>query len=160
MKSKVENKKIFKSLGKNSKNLDFESADEAILESFLYKKYDKLDQVVGFKTNEFTCICPITSQPDFANIEILYIPDKLGVESKSLKLYLYSFRNHGSFHEDIVNKITNDIKNLIKPEYLRVIGDFTKRGGIAIKPLSVYKKPNTKIDLSIIDEYDKIKFEN
>ncbi|MCS6838888.1 MAG: preQ(1) synthase [Bdellovibrionaceae bacterium] len=88
----------------------------------------------SFICHEFTSLCPKTGQPDFAKIYINYIPHRLLVESKSLKLYLFSFRNHGDFHEDCVQKICNDLENLIRPRYLEVIGEFTPRGGIAIFP--------------------------
>ena len=87
-----------------------------------------------FLCSEFTSLCPKTGQPDFARIYINYIADKKMVESKSLKLYLFSFRNHGDFHEDCVQKICNDLFKLMKPKYLEVIGEFTPRGGIAIYP--------------------------
>ena len=100
-----------------------------------------------FICTEFTSLCPKTGQPDFAKIFINYIADKKMVESKSLKLYLFSFRNHGDFHEDCIQTICNDLTNLIKPKYLEVIGEFTPRGGIAIFPFasncngdSVFKK--------------------
>ncbi len=87
---------------------------------------------VSFIATEFTALCPKTGQPDFAKIFINYIPNNLMLESRSLKLYLFSFRNHGSFHEECVESICNDIKKLIKPKYLEVIGQFTPRGGISI----------------------------
>lgn len=85
---------------------------------------------------EFTSLCPKTSQPDFAKIYINYIADKKMVESKSLKLYLFSFRNHGDFHEDCVQKICDDLSALMNPKYLEVMGEFTPRGGIAIYPFA------------------------
>lgn len=91
-----------------------------------------------FICTEFTSLCPKTAQPDFAKIFINYIADKKMVESKSLKLYLFGFRNHGDFHEDCVQKICNDLAKLMKPHYLEVIGEFTPRGGIAIFPFSSY----------------------
>lgn len=89
-----------------------------------------------FLCTEFTSLCPKTNQPDFARITINYIADKKMVESKSLKLYLFSFRNHGDFHEDCVQKICNDLVKLMKPRYIEVIGEFTPRGGIAIYPFA------------------------
>ncbi len=89
-----------------------------------------------FVCTEFTSLCPKTSQPDFAKIFINYIADKKMVESKSLKLYLFSFRNHGDFHEDCIQKICNDLFKLMKPKYIEVIGEFTPRGGIAIFPFA------------------------
>ena len=90
----------------------------------------------SFICTEFTSLCPKTGQPDFAKIFINYIADKKMVESKSLKLYLFGFRNHGDFHEDCVQTICNDIVNLIKPKYIEVVGEFTPRGGIAIYPFA------------------------
>lgn len=79
--------------------------------------------------------CPVTNQSDHARMEMIYIPNHNMVESKSLKLYLFSFRNHGEFHEDVINRISNDLWNLMNPKYLRVFGNFAPRGGISIKPL-------------------------
>ncbi len=106
-----------------------------ILEKF-ENKNPKNDQWVSFVCTEFTSLCPLTSQPDFARIFINYIADKHMVESKALKLYLFSFRNHGDFHEDCVQKICNDLVKLMKPKFIEVIGEFTPRGGIAIYPYS------------------------
>jgi 7-cyano-7-deazaguanine reductase len=85
---------------------------------------------------EFTSLCPKTGQPDFAKIFINYIAEKKMVESKSLKLYLFSFRNHGDFHEDCVQTICDDLYEIIKPGYIEVLGEFTPRGGIAIFPFA------------------------
>ena len=87
---------------------------------------------------EFTCLCPITHQPDYATIKIRYIPDAKLVESKSLKLYLTSFRNHGTFHEEVVNTIADDLIKLLEPRYLEVEGLFNVRGGISIVPFVNY----------------------
>ena len=95
-----------------------------------------------FVCTEFTSLCPLTSQPDFAKIFINYIADKKMVESKALKLYLFSFRNHGDFHEDCVQKICNDLNKLMKPKYIEVIGEFTPRGGIAIFPYASASNSN------------------
>ena len=92
------------------------------------------DYWVVFTCPEFTTLCPKTGQPDFAEITVRYIPSKLLVESKSLKLYLFGFRNSGNFHEDTVNIIYDDISALLKPKYLEVIGKFAPRGGISIDP--------------------------
>lgn len=90
---------------------------------------------------EFTCLCPITGQPDFATIIIDYQPDQYCVESKSLKLYLGSFRMHGEFHEAGVNRICNDLVALLNPVWLRVKGEFTPRGGIPFWPTAEYRRP-------------------
>jgi 7-cyano-7-deazaguanine reductase len=91
-------------------------------------------------------LCPITGQPDFAEIRISYIPDKRMVESKTLKLYLFSFRNHGGFHEDCVNTIMKDLIRLMDPRYIEVKGIFMPRGGISIWPYANYGKPGTKYE--------------
>ena len=96
------------------------------------------DYWVRLHCQEFTSLCPVTGQPDFAHIEIAYIPNQLLVESKSLKLYLFSYRNHGDFHEACINQIVTDLVNLLSPRYLEAIGYFTSRGGIAIHPYANY----------------------
>ena len=93
-----------------------------------------------------TSLCPITGQPDFAEIRICYVPDVKMVESKSLKLYLFSFRNHGDFHEDCVNIIMKDLIKLMDPKYIEVTGLFTPRGGISIYPYANYGRPGTKYE--------------
>jgi len=85
---------------------------------------------VRFETDEFTCLCPMTGQPDFARLRITYIPDQLCVESKSLKLYLWSYRDRGAFHEAVTNQILDDLVAALAPQWLRVEGDFLIRGGI------------------------------
>lgn len=106
-----------------------------VLETFV-NKHPEDDYVVTFNCPEFTSLCPKTGQPDFAKIIINYIPGHKMVESKSLKLYLFSFRNHGDFHEDCVNIIMKDLKNLMEPKYIEVIGIFMPRGGISIYPMA------------------------
>lgn len=93
---------------------------------------------VRLTSDEFTCVCPVTHQPDFATIKINYIPDEKLVESKSLKLYLTSFRNHGIFHEEVVNRIADDLIKILQPRYLEVEGLFSVRGGISIVPFVNY----------------------
>lgn len=112
-----------------------ETYSPSVLEAFENKNPGKIAWTT-FVCTEFTSLCPKTGQPDFAKIFINYIADKKMVESKSLKLYLFSFRNHGDFHEDCVQKICNDLFALMKPHYLEVIGEFTPRGGIAIYPFA------------------------
>lgn len=106
-----------------------------VLETF-ENKHKGEDYVVTFNCPEFTSLCPKTGQPDFAKIVINYIPRDRMVESKSLKLYLFSFRNHGDFHEDCVNIIMKDLKELMNPKYIEVIGIFMPRGGISIYPMA------------------------
>lgn len=116
-----------------------------VLEAF-ENRHPEHDYWVEFLCPEFTTLCPITGQPDFADIRIMYIPDERMVESKSLKLYLFSFRNHGDFHEDCVNIILKDLVRLMAPRYIEVTGIFTPRGGIAIHPYVNYGKPGTKYE--------------
>ena len=116
-----------------------------VLETFENKHPDN-DYWVQFNCPEFTSLCPITGQPDFAEIKILYIPDRKMVESKSLKLYLFSFRNHGDFHEDCVNIIMKDLVRLMQPKYIEVVGLFVPRGGISIYPYANYGMPGTKYE--------------
>ena len=111
------------------------SYDKNLLERFTNKFVDA-DYFVRPNCPEFTSLCPKTGQPDFATIIINYIPDKWLIESKSLKLYLFGFRNTGDFHEDIVNTIKNDLVKLLEPHYLEVIGQFNPRGGISITPFA------------------------
>lgn len=111
-----------------------------VLETF-DNKHPGRRYLVSFICPEFTSLCPKTGQPDFAKIIINYIPRVKMVESKSLKLYLFSFRNHGDFHEDCVNIILNDLRELMDPLYIEVLGVFTPRGGIAIHPFANHADP-------------------
>ena len=99
------------------------------LETFLNPRPGR-DYEIEMQCPEFTCLCPKTGQPDFATITIQYTPDKLCVELKSLKLYLWSYRDEGTFHEAVINQILDDFTNTCKPRHLRVIGSFWVRGGI------------------------------
>ena len=116
-----------------------------VLETFENRHKDN-DYWVQFNCPEFTSLCPITGQPDFAEIKIMYIPGERMVESKSLKLYLFSFRNHGDFHEDCVNTIMKDLVRLMQPKYIEVTGLFTPRGGISIYPYANYGQLGTKYE--------------
>ena len=116
--------------------------DPTLLE-FFSNKHPGRDYFVKFNCPEFTTLCPITGQPDFATITISYVPDERLVESKSLKLYLFSFREHGDFHEDVVNIIMNDLIKLLDPKYIEVWGRFLPRGGISIDPYCNYGKQKT-----------------
>jgi len=131
-------------LGNQGTKYLFEYAPE-ILEAF-DNKHPNRDYFVKFNCPEFTSLCPKTGQPDFATIYISYIPGEKMVESKSLKLYLFSFRNHGDFHEDCMNIIMNDLIALMDPKYIEVWGKFTPRGGISIDPYVNYGKPGTKYE--------------
>jgi len=88
------------------------------------------DYEISFEVPEFTCLCPKTGQPDFATLRIRYIPVRLCVELKSLKLYVWSFRDEGHFHEDVTNRILDDLVGLLAPKEMTVVGDFNVRGGI------------------------------
>lgn len=109
--------------------------DPGLLETF-DNKHQEEEYVVTLDCPEFTTLCPKTGQPDFGHIVISYIPNVKMVESKSLKLYLFSFRNHGDFHEDVVNIIMKDLKKLMDPKYIEVKGYFMPRGGISIHPFA------------------------
>jgi len=142
-----------KTLGSTTK-YDFTEPNSKILETFQNQHPNNLFLVPFVMPDiEFTSLCPKTGQPDWAKIEIIYVPNDLMIESKSLKLYLYSYRNHGEFHEDCINRIANDIYNLITPKFLRVIGDFNSRGGLAIKPM-VYKGDTSEIIWNIVRDFD------
>lgn len=121
-----------------------------VLETFANKHPDN-DYFVKFNCPEFTSLCPVTGQPDFATIYISYVPDKLLVESKSLKLYLFSFRNHGDFHEDCVNIIMKDLCRLLEPKYIEVWGKFLPRGGLSIDPYCNFGQPGTRWEKAAAD---------
>lgn len=116
-----------------------QSPEEAKLESFP-NTHPGRDYLIQFTCPEFTAFCPITGQPDFAEIRIEYTPDVLCVELKSLKLYLGSFRNVGIFHENITNRILDDLVAVLSPRYMQVVGDFTVRGGIKTVVTATYRK--------------------
>lgn len=129
-------------LGESETRYDNEYSP-ALLEAFANKN-PQSEAWTSLICTEFTSLCPKTGQPDFAKIFINYIADQKMVESKSLKLYLFSFRNHGDFHEDCVQTICDDLSGLLKPHYLEVMGDFTPRGGIAIFPYAQYASAKWK----------------
>ena len=99
------------------------------LETFVNPNPER-DYEIRFRCPEFTCLCPMTGQPDFATYRIAYVPDKACVELKSLKLYLWSFREEGHFHEAVTNRILDDLASALAPRRMRVEGDFAVRGGI------------------------------
>ncbi len=125
-------------LSKNENNY-FTSPDDAPLEVF-DNLYVGRDYKITFNCPEFTALCPVTSQPDFGKITITYIADKKCVESKSLKMYLFSFRNHNSFHEEVVNRILEDIVAVCDPREITVYGEFMPRGGISLDIEASHKK--------------------
>ena len=139
-----ENLKGLTLLGNQNTKYLFEYAPE-VLEA-VPNLHTGRDFFVKFNCPEFTSLCPMTGQPDFATMYVSFIPDELLVESKSLKLYLFSFRNHGDFHEDCVNIIMNDLIELINPRYIEVWGKFTPRGGLSIDPWCNYGRPGTKYE--------------
>lgn len=131
--------------------------DPSLLETFANKHVGR-DYVVRLDCPEFTTLCPKTGQPDFGHIWINYIPSERMVESKSLKLYLFSFRNHGDFHEDVVNIILNDLWDLMSPRYIEVIGRFMPRGGISINPFA-NRSDEAHLDLAAarrLQSFDKL----
>lgn len=129
----------------NQKTVYKDTYSPEVLESFI-NKHPGNDYLVSFDAYEFTSLCPMTGQPDFATIKISYIPNENMVESKSLKLYLFSFRNHGDFHEDCINIIMKDLIKLMDPKYIEVIGWFTPRGGISIYPFANYAREGSGYD--------------
>ncbi|MBR5926278.1 MAG: NADPH-dependent 7-cyano-7-deazaguanine reductase QueF, partial [Firmicutes bacterium] len=140
--SRDKKKEGLKTLGSKKKIDYLADYNPEVLECFENKHQDN-DYFVKFNCPEFTSLCPITGQPDFATIYISYVPDKKMVESKSLKLYLFGFRNHGDFHEDCMNIIMKDLIRLMDPKYIEVWGKFTPRGGISIDPYCNYGKEGT-----------------
>jgi 7-cyano-7-deazaguanine reductase len=103
------------------------------------------DYEIEFEAPEFTCLCPMTGQPDFATIRIRYVPDEKCVELKSLKLYLWSYRDEGTFHEAVTNRIANDVIDAIDPRFLEVEGDFYVRGGIKTRVKVVHEKRGDRL---------------
>lgn len=99
------------------------------------------DYTIRMKVPEFTCLCPKTGQPDFAVFNIEYVPDQLCIELKSLKLYFWSFRNEGAFHEAVTNRILDDLVRACAPRFMRLTGDFNVRGGIYTMVVAEHRKP-------------------
>ena len=106
--------------------------------------HPKRDYEIQMDCPEFTCLCPRTGQPDFAELEIRYVPDKLCIELKSLKLYLWSFRSEGAFHEKVINEILDDLVEACRPRLMEVVGDFNIRGGIHTTVRASYDAPKLK----------------
>lgn len=139
---------------------NYEEPDASILEAF-DNPCRTGSWLVGLDCTEFTSLCPVTGQPDFGIIRIHYVPAARCVESKSLKLYLGSFRNHGAFHEECVNRIADDLASVVGPRWLRVLGDFHPRGGIAIRPLALRTAADLDADeenlcLGLVAQYDSL----
>lgn len=133
-------------LGKKISKFEFEKPSSSILETF-QNRYPNRNYSIELKIPEFTCLCPLTGQPDFATICIKYIPDKKCIESKSLKLYFFSFRNFSEFHEDCVNRILEDLVCVCEPNWIHVEGKFNARGGISITPRAEYLKDGFELPL-------------
>jgi len=125
-------------LSKNESNY-FKSPDDAPLECF-ENQYAERDYWITFDCPEFTSLCPVTGQPDFGHIIVRYVPDKKCIESKSLKMYLFAYRDHNTFHEEVVNRVLSDIVAVCDPREVHVIGDFRPRGGISLKIEASHKK--------------------
>lgn len=132
--------------------------EDATLETFENPAPDQI-YLVPFVCTEFTSLCPKTGQPDFAELEIVYVPRTKMVESKALKLYLFAFRNEGSFHEAVVNRIFQDLWKVLDPLFLRVYGDFNVRGGIAIKPMiAKFAEGIDQVDIKFhLENWDRVK---
>jgi 7-cyano-7-deazaguanine reductase len=110
------------------------------LETFPNRHRER-DYVVTLQTDEFTCVCPMTGQPDFARLKMQYIPDERIVESKSLKIYLWTYRNEGAFHEHVTNRILDDLVAALSPRWCKIQAEFAVRGGISITIEAEYRKP-------------------
>jgi len=140
-------------LGSAQTQYKYEYAPQ-VLETF-ENVHPEMDYWVTLNADEFTSLCPKTNQPDFGTLIINYIPNIKMVESKSLKLYLFSFINSGEFHEDVVNKIGKDLVKLMEPKYLEIIGQFYPRGNISIHPTFSYANEDEKYK-----EIEKYRFLN
>jgi len=141
MKKEKNNNKRFEDLTllQKSETKFPDSPDKASLETF-ENLFKKRDYEITLNCPEFTSLCPVTGQPDFGDITITYVPDKLCIESKSLKIYLFSFRNHNTFHEEAVNTILDEVMAKCAPRKAEVTGVFRPRGGIALTIKADYKK--------------------
>ncbi|MBP9219444.1 MAG: NADPH-dependent 7-cyano-7-deazaguanine reductase QueF [Sterolibacterium sp.] len=119
------------------------------------------DYQIHMEIPEFTCLCPKTGQPDFATLILDYVPDKLCVELKSLKLYAWSFRDEGHFHEDVTNRILDDLARALKPRFMRLTAKFYVRGGIFTNVVAEHRKkgwqPATRIELASFDNSSNIR---
>lgn len=135
-------KSLKESADKNRKLYNYDSPDKELLEWFPCPKADNTGSQITLhiEAPEFSSLCPLTGQPDFATIHIDYRPRDRCVESKSLKLYLMTFRQHGAFHEEVTQQICDDLASVLEPEWLHVRGEFTPRGGIAFWPTAQYSR--------------------
>ncbi len=146
-----------KVLGEKSTTYEYKNPTPSLLDRFPNPN-PSLDYVIGLDAFEFTSLCPITGQPDYGSILIDYVPAGYCVESKSLKLYLMAYRNHGAFHESCINQIASDLIEVLAPRYLRVFGNFNSRGGIAIRPMveRFGREVNQDAIRSLIETYDRL----
>lgn len=141
----------------NEGRYEHEAPSISILETFqtpsksLSTNPNGCEHMVNITVAEFTSLCPLTKQPDFATILIDYVPDSLCVESKAIKLYMGAFRNHGEFHESCVNRICNDLVTKLRPKWIRVIGFFTPRGGIPIHPTAIWSQEDYELPTDLRD---------
>jgi 7-cyano-7-deazaguanine reductase len=119
------------------------TAPSKALETFPNPHPDR-DYTIRIRIPEFTCLCPKTGQPDFATLTLEYVPDLLCVELKSLKLYVWSFRDEGAFHEDVTNRILNDLVSACKPRFIRLRAEFNVRGGIYTDVVVEHRQPDWK----------------
>ncbi len=117
------------------------STSSKTLETFENPQPDR-DYTIRIDTPEFTCLCPMTGQPDFATIELEYIPDRSCIELKSLKLYFWSYRDQGAFHEAVTNSILSDLVEAISPRFMRVSADFNVRGGVYTQIIAEHRAEN------------------
>lgn len=139
MKDKVDH---LKQLGSKTTNYKFDIPAPEVLETFP-NQYPHREYKIQFDCPEFSSLCPLTKQPDFGKIQILYIPDKKCIETKSLKLYLFSYRNHGTFMETLVNEILENLVAICDPKKMQVVGIFNVRGGIKISVEAEYEKESS-----------------
>jgi 7-cyano-7-deazaguanine reductase len=143
-------------LGSQQTVYEFEAPNVSHLESFP-NKYPDRDYLVTLGFPEFTSLCPKTSQPDFANVVITYVPDKLCVETKSLKLYFFRYRNFGAFMESIVNKICEDLVVLLDPKKIEVTGEFNARGGVTLVATAKRDKRREEAEKACRDAVEALK---
>jgi 7-cyano-7-deazaguanine reductase len=124
------------------------SKPQSTLDTFANPRPER-DYTIRIVMPEFTCLCPLTGQPDFATIEVEYVPDALCVELKSLKLYIWSFRDQGAFHEAVTNRILDDFVAAAAPRFLRVTARFNVRGGIATSVVAEFRQPAWQASLPV-----------
>ncbi len=117
------------------------TASDTCLERF-DNPHGERDYTIRIRIPEFTCLCPKTGQPDFATLNLEYVPDRFCVELKSLKLHIWAFRDRGAFHEAVTNEILDDLRNLLDPRYIRLTAEFNVRGGIYTTVVAEHRQPD------------------